>query len=116
MATKKNTYKPTAKDGDGDGIVQDGTEFERPADCADCTDCESCEPQAENTPSEALEAPSEATKSAGKVKTYTAKDGDSYALIAELYPVAGMTKHERAMQLWRDHGGVRLKDGVEVKL
>ena len=29
-ATKESGFKPDAKDGDGDGIVQDGTEFERP--------------------------------------------------------------------------------------
>lgn len=27
----KSTYKADARDGDGDGLVQDGTEFERPA-------------------------------------------------------------------------------------
>jgi hypothetical protein len=27
---KDNGYNPDAKDGDGDGIVQEGTEFERP--------------------------------------------------------------------------------------
>lgn len=27
----KGAYKPDAKDGDGDGLVQDGTAYERPA-------------------------------------------------------------------------------------
>lgn len=29
-------YNPAAIDGDGDGLVQDGTDFERPATCANC--------------------------------------------------------------------------------
>lgn len=28
---QKSGYKPNAKDGDGDGLVQDGTKYERPA-------------------------------------------------------------------------------------
>lgn len=106
MTSKKRaTYNPAARDGDGDGFVQDGTEFERPV-----------QPEPETTPSEALEAPSEVTAAEPKAKTYTAKSGDSYAFIAELHPVAGMTKHERALQLWRDHGGGQLKDGTVITL
>lgn len=110
MASKK-TYKAPA--------VEEAVEpaaFEQPADCqTPCDDCV-CEPEPEITPSEALEAPSEATTPAPKAKTYTAKDGDSYALIAELHPVEGVTKHDRAMQLWRDHGGRKLKDGTVITL
>jgi hypothetical protein len=29
-AVKDSGYNPNAEDGDGDGVVQDGTEFERP--------------------------------------------------------------------------------------
>lgn len=106
MATKKKTYAAPAVQ----EIAEEAVECETP-----CDDCE-CQPEPETTPSEALEAPSEAATAAPKAKTYTAKDGDSYASIAELYPVDGMTKHERAMQLWRDHGGMRLKDGTVINL
>lgn len=33
--TTKTTFKTDAKDGDGDGLVQDGTEFERPVESED---------------------------------------------------------------------------------
>lgn len=130
MPTKKTTtYNPNAEDRDGDGMIQEGTEFERPVgtvlpeECCmeDCGECSFSTPvEAVEAPVEAVEAPVEATKPAPKAKTspkvYVARDGDSYATVADLYPVEGMTKHERSLQLWRDHGGRALKDGVEVKL
>ena len=106
MASKKPTYK----------APEVAEAQEQPVECEKpCDDCV-CEPVAEITPSEALEAPSEVTTPAPKAKTYTAKEGDSYALIAELHPVEGVTKHERALQLWRDHGGRKLKDGTVITL
>ena len=106
MASKKPTYKAPA--------VEEAVE--QPVECeTPCDDCE-CQPEPETTLSEALEAPSEVTTPAPKAKTYTAKEGDSYALIAELHPVEGVTKHERALQLWRDHGGRKLKDGTVITL
>lgn len=73
-------------------------------------------PSKPKTPPAGPESPSEATETPQGPKTYTAKDGDSYALIAELHPVEGVTKHDRAMQLWRDHGGIKLKDGTVINL
>ena len=99
MATKKPAnFNPAPVDADGDGIVQEGTEFERPIEPA-------FETEEEFKASKPV-APS----------TYTAKDGDSYAAIAEKFPKDGMSKHERSLEIWRNNGGKFLHEGTEVKL
>lgn len=117
MAAKKTTFNPAAVDADGDGLVQDGTEFERAVDavsaveaseCADgCDDCD-CEPEAAV---EATSAPVVASEG-----TYVCADGDSYAGIAARHVPAGLTKHEYAMHLYNINAGKALAAGVEVKL
>lgn len=115
MATKKNTYKPAAVDADGDGIVQEGTEFERPVgtdlpeECCmqDCGECSF---------SEATEAVSEATTPSQGVKVYVARDGDTYASVASQFLPEGMKKHAYATELLQKNGGRSLKAGVEVTL
>lgn len=115
MASKKNTYKPEAIDADGDGIVQEGTEFERPVGTElEIEHVESVEIM--HTLSEALEGTVETTTPAEGVNVYVCRDGDSYASVASQFLPAGMKKHEYATKLWREHGGRALKAGVEVRL
>lgn len=79
---KKSEYKPEAYDGDNDGLVQDGTEFERP--------------EAEEAV-EALVEPVEALVEAPK--TYTVTYGDTFPSIAAKFPKTGMTNYERAKEI-----------------
>lgn len=90
MATKKPPFKPEAIDADGDGIVQEGTEFERPIE-----------------PEVIVEAPA---------SSYLAEDGDSYASIAAKFPKPGLSKHDRSSELYALNGGKKLNPGTEVKL
>lgn len=114
MATKKPaTFKPEAIDADGDGIVQEGTEFERPVDF------EAQVTLSEPT-SEAIEAALERAEIAIRANTapkvYAAQEGDSYAAIADKFPKPGMTKHDRSSELYALNGGKKLNPGTEVKL
>ena len=96
MATKKSaTYKPQPVDADGDGIVQEGTEFERPVEIIE----EIYEPKPVPNP-----------------RFYVAEEGDSYAAIADKFPKDGMSKHKRSLEIWRNNGGKFLHAGTEVKL
>lgn len=108
---KKNSYNPNPIDADGDGIVQEGTEFERPVEIE-----VSDEAEIMHTLSEALEDTVETTIPLEGVKVYVAQDGDSYASVASQFLPEGMKKHEYATKLWREHGGRALKAGVEVRL
>ena len=112
---KKNSYNPAPIDADGDGIVQEGTEFERPVD-AELEIEVSDEAEIMHTLSEALEDTVETTTPSEGVKVYVAQDGDSYASVASQFLPEGMKKHEYATKLWREHGGRALKAGVEVRL
>ena len=92
-------YKPTATDGDGDGLVQDGTPFERPAQ--DFIELTGGDAPIE-APEEAIEAASEPLTPAVTPDTYTA--------------TYGMTKHEYATELWRKNNGKQLNDGTTITL
>jgi hypothetical protein len=98
MAKRTVTYKPAPVDLDNDGIVQEGTPFERPVD-------EVIEETENFTPTP---VPNPCC--------YTVQDGDSYAAIAGMFPTEGMTKHERAQELYQLNGGKPLNPGTEVKL
>lgn len=114
-AKKKATYNPNPIDADGDGIVQEGTEFERPVGTdLVIEDVETDEIM--HTLSEALEDTVETTTPSEGVNVYVARDGDSYASVASQFLPEGMKKHEYATQLWRENGGRALKAGVEVRL
>lgn len=115
MASKKNTYKPAAIDADGDGIVQEGTEFERPVG----TELEIIpaeETETEDTPAESSESLVEATTPAEGVKVYVAREGDTYASVAGQFLPEGMKKHDYAVFLLELNKNARLVDGTEVKL
>lgn len=118
MANKKN-YNPTAKDGDGDGLVQDGTQWERPLaeqlnDITYALD-ELADDIAE-TPLASVEMPVETTTPTERPRTYVVKAGDSYASIAKAHKPASMTGFEYAKDLLTANSGKALRPGVEIIL
>lgn len=112
MATKKTTFNPDAIDADGDGIVQEGTEFERPlGQCCAKDECEECpfdEPEVVEVVAEIPSAPTG--------KTYTAKDGDTYASIAAAHKPAGVKSFDYAQTLYEANNAKPIRAGVEVTL
>jgi hypothetical protein len=101
--SKKSSYKPEAKDGDNDGLVQDGTVWERPA--------EESEPALQSPVS-----PVEATTPAEKVKTHTCTDSDSYASLSAQFCPKGMTKHQYALELVKKNSNKALRPGATIIL
>lgn len=47
---------------------------------------------------------------------YSTLDGETYAVVADKFPVAGLSKHERATHLYLINGGKTLTEGTLVKL
>ena len=99
MATKK-TYKakvagyvPQAIDGDGDGLVQDGTEFERP----ECTEIDVLMEEVTEEIVEKVLAPGVKTNLAN---THTLKDGENIQTVARLYCPNGMNRNTYAQKLY----------------
>lgn len=86
----KATYKPKATDGDGDGFVQDGTDFERP-----------------------LEEVEEYVPVPGYGEVL---EGDTYPALADRYPKSGLTKYQRALELLALNGGRNLRPGATINL
>lgn len=99
MASKKSTFNPKPIDADGDGIVQEGTDFERPVEPEFATEAEFVAAVAEP-----VVAPT----------TYRVVDGDSFASIADRFLPAGKTKHEYASELFVKNGALRV--GAEIRL
>lgn len=90
----KATYKPKATDGDGDGLIQDGTEYERPVEVVE----------------------EELFVGAVVPRPGTVLDGDTYPALAERYPKPGLTKHQRALELLEINGGRNLRAGSTINL
>ena len=86
MATKKKTtgYVPEATDGDGDGFVQDATQWERPVE----------------TELETPEAPGESAL------TYLVKDGENILTVAEKFKPEGVSRGDYAKILASLNGTV----------
>ena len=99
MSKRKSTYVPKAIDADGDGLVQDGTEFERPVG----TEAELIE-----------EAPEETFIHSAAPETHTVLEGENIQAIAERYKPAGMTRNEYAAQLHKVNGDIT--PGKVIKL
>ena len=115
MATKKTTYKPDAIDGDGDGIVQEGTEFEREVgtDLPEATVSEAIEPElVVEEPEAVLETP----KPPVDGNVWVADEAVSYAVLAARFLPEGMKKHDYAKQLYAINKGKTILPGTEVKL
>lgn len=107
MSQKRNYkpkgYKPNAIDGDGDGFVQDGTEFERPVG----TELHFDEPEP-TQPVEVVVAP---VKSAD---SHTVAEGENIQAVAAKYLPAGMTRQAYARKLYQLNGDFYV--GKVVKL
>ena len=83
---KVQGYVPAALDGDGDGLVQDGTEFERPVG------------------TEFDWAAEETFIHSAAPETHTVLEGENIQAIAKRYKPAGMTRNEYAAQLHKVNG------------
>ena len=84
---KVDGYIPEAKDADGDGLVQDGTEFERP----------------EGTEIDELLEVEVITPEPPKVSqngTHRLSEGENIQTIAEKYLPAGMSRNDYAKKLF----------------
>jgi hypothetical protein len=96
--TSKKTYKPKgyvhpARDGDGDGMIQDGTEFERPVG----TEIEFEEPAPEEFFAEEI----------SKIVTHhILMEGENILTVAQMYLPKGMTRNDYAKKLVDANGSV----------
>lgn len=116
---KKSEFNPKPLDSDNDGLVQEGTEFERPVEPEFATEADFAASKAvieAATIPESHVEPVEAVKPLRKVNTFFAMPGDSYASLAAQLCPEGMTKHEYAKLLFALNNGKALIPGTEVKL
>lgn len=104
MASKK-TYKPKVEgyviapvDGDNDGLVQDGTEFERPVG----TEIDVLLEEVSETVPEMVP------------NSHVLADGENLQTVAALYLPEGMTRNEYAKKLYALNGAV--SSGKVVRL
>lgn len=111
MTKKKSEFIEEAIDGDGDGLVQDGTEFERQAECCGKDECEDC-PFDVPKAVEILAYPTPASNPG----VYVAEAGDTYASLGKKFAPAGVTGFEHAKHLFAVNGGKPLAAGTEVIL
>jgi nucleoid-associated protein YgaU len=118
MSTRR-TYKPDARDGDGDGLVQDGTIFERPVG-VEFTEAEIAALLGETIETEEHQSgpvsESETITPSEHPNTHTVVNGDSYAALADQYPTDGMTKHQRATELFHINNARKLIPGTVINL
>lgn len=98
----KPKYVPQAIDADGDGLVQDGTEFERLVDT-------------EFTEEELIEALQEpGVEVYVSTDIYIVQEGENIQSIAEKFKPEGMTRQEYAKHLFKVNGYPHA--GKEIKL
>lgn len=98
----KPKYVPQAVDADGDGLVQEGTEFERPVDT-------------EFTEEQLIEALQEPGVEVWvSTDTYIVQEGENIQSIAEKFKPEGMTRQEYAKHLFKVNGYPHA--GKEIKL
>ena len=96
MTAKKKTYVPKVEgyvpeaiDADGDGLVQDGTEFERPVE-------------------------TELPEFVEVIETHVVAEGENVLTIAEKYKPEGMTRRAYAAVLYAKNGD--LHEGKTIRL
>ena len=97
----KPKYVPKAVDADGDGLVQEGTEFERQVD----TELAEEFIEALETVLEVAELP---------LETYIVQEGENIQSIAEKFKPEGMTRQDYAKYLFKVNGYPHA--GKEIKL
>jgi hypothetical protein len=85
---KVQNYVPQALDGDGDGVVQDGTEFERPVGT-----------EFDWAVEETFEAPEPVELPAENPKTYKIAEGENILTVADKFKPEGMTRQDYAKAL-----------------
>jgi hypothetical protein len=85
---KVQNYVPQALDGDGDGVVQDGTEFERPVGT-----------EFDWAVEETFEAPEPVEAPAENPKTYKIGEGENILTVADKFKPEGMTRQDYAKAL-----------------
>lgn len=90
---KPKGYKPDAIDGDGDGFVQDGTEFERPV---------------------GTELTFEQPEVVEVASTHAVAEGENIQTVAAKYLPAGQTRQDYARKLYELNGDFYV--GKVVKL
>jgi hypothetical protein len=106
--TSKKTYKPkgyvpNAKDGDGDGMVQDGTEFERPVG----TELDWAAPEdyfAEELVALDAEIPT----------THVLAEGENILTVAQMYLPKGKTRNEYAKELFLRNGNISVGSVIRL--
>jgi len=104
---KVEGYVPQAIDGDNDGLVQDGTEFERPVgteidELIEVTEIDDVVEVIEETIIEA------------KPGTYLVQSGENIQTVAAKFLPEGMTRNEYAKKLYKLNGNIG--SGQVVKL
>jgi len=87
---KVEGYVPQAIDGDNDGLVQDGTEFERPV----------------GTEIDELVEVTEETIIVAKPGTYLVQSGENIQTVAARFLPEGMTRNEYAKKLYQLNGNI----------
>lgn len=104
---KKSEFNPTPLDADNDGLVQEGTEFERLA---------VPEFASESDFKAAIAEPAvEGLKPSSKViRSYAVVEGDSWASVASKTLPAGKSKHEWAKELLAKHGNLTVGKVIEI--
>lgn len=104
--TSKKTYKPKgyvhpARDGDGDGMIQDGTEFERPVG----TEIEFEEPAPEEFFAEDL---------AMNPTTHVLAEGENILTVAQMYLPEGKTRNDYAKELVARNGSISVGSVIHL--
>ena len=102
MASKKNGYVPNAVDADGDGMVQDGTEFERPVGTELAGELEDFTPVVVVKPT--------------KADTHTVTEGQNWQTIAALYAPANERRQDYAKKLFDANGVKDLRAGMVITI
>ena len=112
-APKPAAYVPNAIDADGDGLVQDGTEFERPVGTE--WEYQHTLSEADLKQPEQLQEPEVAqvleTLEPG---THKVLEGENILTIAERYLPEGMTRKDYAAQLYATNGD--FQEGKTIRL
>jgi len=101
-APKPAAYVPNAIDADGDGLVQDGTEFERPVGTE--IDYQVTRSYADLEPEQLAELEVVEIVEALEPGTHKVLEGENILTIAERYLPEGMTRKNYAAQLYAANG------------
>lgn len=115
MSKAKATYNPDAIDKDGDGVIQEGTEFERPVG----TDLENVALPEPVEAEDAVEEPEtvlETPKPLVEGNVWVADESVSYAVLAARFLPDGWKKHAYAVHLYEINKGKPVNAGTQVKL